>query len=93
MAYQIAFDLEDSATQDFLLKITQDLPATKKTEANEMDTDDAPSDPNNDSFSKIKTILSGEETIKLYLEFLYRKNHTDLLILKNTKVKGFNECV
>jgi len=85
MAYQIAFDLEDSATQDFLLKITQDLPATKKTEANEMDTDDAPSDPNNDSFSKIKTILSGEETIKLYLEFLYRKNHTDLLILKNTK--------
>ncbi|CAO3682175.1 unnamed protein product [Umbelopsis ramanniana] len=85
MAYQIAFDLEDSATQDFLLKIIQDLPATKKTEANEMDTDDAPSDPNNDSFSKIKTILSGEETIKLYLEFLYRKNHTDLLILKNTK--------
>lgn len=93
MAYQIAFDLEDSATQDFLSKVTQDLPATKKTEANEMDTDDAPSDPKNDSFSKIKTILSGEETIKLYLEFLYRKNHTDLLILKNTKVKTFNECV
>ncbi|KAI8582370.1 hypothetical protein K450DRAFT_228638 [Umbelopsis ramanniana AG] len=85
MAFQIAFDLEDSATQDFLLKVIQDLPATKKTEANEMDTDDAPTDPNNDSFSKIKTILSGEETIKLYLEFLYRKNHTDLLILKNTK--------
>ncbi|KAI9285712.1 armadillo-type protein [Umbelopsis sp. AD052] len=85
MAYQIAFDLEDSATQDFLQKVIQDLPATKKTDANEMDTDDAPADPNNDSFSKIKTILSGEETIKLYLEFLYRKNHTDLLILKNTK--------
>ncbi|KAG2187164.1 hypothetical protein INT44_004836 [Umbelopsis vinacea] len=85
MAYQIAFDLEDSATQDFLQKVIQDLPATKKSDANEMDTDDAPADPNNDSFSKIKTILSGEETIKLYLEFLYRKNHTDLLILKNTK--------
>ncbi|KAH8555091.1 armadillo-type protein [Umbelopsis sp. PMI_123] len=85
MAYQIAFDLEESATQDFLLKVIQDLPATQKPEGNEMDTDDAPIDPNNDRFSKIKTILSGEESIKLYLEFLYRKNHTDLLILKNTK--------
>ncbi|KAG2183158.1 hypothetical protein INT43_006153 [Umbelopsis isabellina] len=87
MAYQIAFDLEESATQDFLLKIIQDLPATAKpaSSSNEMETDDTPTDPNQDRFAKIKTILSGEESIKLYLEFLYRKNHTDLLILKNTK--------
>lgn len=87
MAYQIAFDLEESATQDFLLKIIQDLPATAKpaNTSTEMETDDTPTDPNQERFAKIKTILSGEESIKLYLEFLYRKNHTDLLILKNTK--------
>lgn len=87
MAYQIAFDLEESANQDFLLRIIQDLPATAKpaNSSNEMETDDTPTDPNQDRFAKIKTILSGEESIKLYLEFLYRKNHTDLLILKNTK--------
>lgn len=44
--------------------------------------------PKNDTpFQKIKSILSGEESIRLHLEFLYRNNHTDLLILKNTKVK------
>lgn len=90
MAYQIAFDLEESATQDFLLKVIKDLPATKKLDANEMETDDTPSGSNDERFEKIKTILSGVESIKLYLEFLYRKNHTDLLILKNTKVGVFN---
>ncbi|CAO3669707.1 unnamed protein product [Umbelopsis vinacea] len=85
MAYQIAFDLEESATQDFLLKVIQDLPATKKADTNEMETDEGPNDSNDDRFAKIKTILSGVESIKLHLEFLYRKNHTDLLILKNTK--------
>lgn len=39
------------------------------------------------SYSKVRSILSGEETIRLNLEFLYRNNHADLLILKNTKVK------
>lgn len=33
---------------------------------------------------RVVTILSGEESIKLYLEFLYRNNKADLLILKNT---------
>ena len=40
-----------------------------------------------EAFKKIRSILSGEETIRLNLEFLYRNNNTDLLILKNTKVK------
>lgn len=34
---------------------------------------------------KIHNILSGEMAIKLYLEFLYRNNKTDLLILTSTK--------
>lgn len=31
--------------------------------------------------------MSGQESVKLYLEFLKRNNKTDLLILKNTKVR------
>lgn len=39
----------------------------------------------NQKIEKLKTILSGETTINLYLDFLFRNNHTDLLILKNIK--------
>lgn len=38
-------------------------------------------------FDKIKAILSGQEPVKLFLEFLRKNNKTDLLILKNTKVE------
>jgi hypothetical protein len=34
---------------------------------------------------RLKTILSGESSINLNLDFLCRNNHTDLLILKNIK--------
>ncbi|RUP51626.1 hypothetical protein BC936DRAFT_146875 [Jimgerdemannia flammicorona] len=87
MAYQIAFDLEENATQDFLHKVSNDLasaPAEERpVDGDAMDTDEA--NKPTDKFSKIRSILSGEESIKLHLEFLYRNNHTDLLILKNTK--------
>lgn len=33
----------------------------------------------------LSNILSGEVTIDLRLQFLIRSNHTDMLILKNTK--------
>ncbi|ORX50506.1 26S proteasome regulatory complex, non-ATPase subcomplex, Rpn2/Psmd1 subunit [Hesseltinella vesiculosa] len=80
MAYQIAFDLEENATQDFLSKVASHLPS-----ASEATDGDEPMQETRDPFKKIKAILSGEESIRLYLEFLYRNNHTDLLILKNTK--------
>ena len=34
----------------------------------------------------VDNILSGEKTVALHQEFLIRNNHTDLQILKNTKV-------
>ncbi len=34
----------------------------------------------------VDTVLSGEVTVALHQEFLIRNNHTDLQILKNTKV-------
>lgn len=36
--------------------------------------------------TKLMTILSGDMTIDLHLQFLIRNNKTDLLVLKNTKV-------
>ncbi|CAB4395122.1 uncharacterized protein OCT59_026377 [Rhizophagus irregularis] len=94
MAYQIAFDLEDNATQEFLQKVGSELPVTstitsthEKSDSEAMETDDQEysTSPTDEKYAKIQRILSGEESIKLHLEFLYRNNHTDLLILKNTK--------
>ncbi|KAI8643891.1 armadillo-type protein [Parasitella parasitica] len=84
MAYQISFDLEENATQEFLSKVAAELPVEPETENTEMSTEEEK--PKNDTpYKKIKSILSGEESIRLHLEFLYRNNHSDLLILKNTK--------
>ena len=38
-------------------------------------------------YDKIREILAGQESVKLYLEFLKRNNKTDMLILKHTKVR------
>ncbi|ORX85159.1 26S proteasome regulatory complex, non-ATPase subcomplex, Rpn2/Psmd1 subunit, partial [Basidiobolus meristosporus CBS 931.73] len=92
MAYQIAFDLEENATQDFLRQVASALPQDEPEPAaggqsdNSMDVDEKAnllSVPT--VYKNIRTILAGEQSIKLHLEFLFRNNHTDLLILKNTK--------
>ncbi|CAG8448243.1 2744_t:CDS:10 [Cetraspora pellucida] len=93
MAYQIAFDLEENATQEFLQRVINELPIgsssstrNEKQDGEAMETDDTESASQPDEkYVRIRNILSGEESIKLHLEFLYRNNHTDLLILKNTK--------
>ncbi|KNC97437.1 proteasome regulatory particle base subunit RPN2 [Spizellomyces punctatus DAOM BR117] len=92
IAYQIAFDLEENATQDFLQKVVAALPAAAEGTQDSMETDEEKQPllkeeplPNAECFNKIRHILSGELSIRLYLEFLVRNNHTDLLILKNSK--------
>lgn len=135
MAYQIAFDLYESATQQFLQRIMASLrktaPLPIKTEkekekekkdaaaaevkkeetkdaAEKMDTGAAASPPAatetatappeppvkeltetekklQERVTKLNTILSGDTTIALHLQFLIRNNKTDLLVLKNTK--------
>ncbi len=37
-------------------------------------------------FDKLRSIFTGQESVKIYLEFLKRNNKTDHLILKHTKV-------
>ncbi|WFD29209.1 proteasome regulatory particle base subunit [Malassezia sp. CBS 17886] len=74
LVYQIAFDLVDSATQEFLKIVQTDLRQKYARSA------DAPP-----GVAKVQHILSGEETIRLYREFLQHANHADLAVLKGTK--------
>ncbi|TFY64407.1 hypothetical protein EVJ58_g2635 [Rhodofomes roseus] len=71
LAYQMAFDLVEGGAQDYLESVRKELPEGE-----------------GDSkaiYDKLRRILLGQESIKLYLEFLKRNNKTDMLILKNTK--------
>ncbi|XP_005095836.1 26S proteasome non-ATPase regulatory subunit 1 [Aplysia californica] len=131
MAYQIGFDLYESATQQFLQRVQAALrvaapapisapptlntkkPAAEKSESKEkekeesMETDEGEAAPAPATESKpptrdlsslsseekeqqgrierLHTILGGETTIFLRLQFLIKNNKTDMLILKNTK--------
>ncbi|ESO95352.1 hypothetical protein LOTGIDRAFT_206376 [Lottia gigantea] len=122
MAYQIGFDLYESALQQFRQRIQAALRAAApapipdgtsvKKEEKEKDTamdtseegtkpiqatsDSAPAPIKEENLSesdkklqdrlvKLHTILGGETTIYLHLQFLVKNNKTDSLILKNTK--------
>ncbi|XP_061717782.1 26S proteasome non-ATPase regulatory subunit 1 [Cydia pomonella] len=118
MAYQIAFDLYDSATQQFLGRVLQALRSTapipsalggkpqpqggpfpETSTAMEVDTPAEESkkpvrdiESLNDEekehqrrVEKLISILGGDVSIGLQLQFLIRSNHADMLILKNTK--------
>lgn len=98
MACQVAFDFEENATQDFLAKILGliqkgEESTGKPARAAEGEGEDMPllvessssSSDEAEAFKKIRTILTGKLSIRLYLEFLVRNNHTDVTILKNTK--------
>ncbi|CAA7258713.1 unnamed protein product [Cyclocybe aegerita] len=71
LAYQLAFDLVEGGSQDFLETLRTQLPQG-----------DEKSQP---VYDKLRNILTGKESVKFYREFLKRNNQTDLLILKNTK--------
>ncbi|XP_012276882.1 26S proteasome non-ATPase regulatory subunit 1 [Orussus abietinus] len=124
MAYQIAFDLYESATQQFLGRVLQALRATAPIPgalmvkpiikpvvkvATDVASDsttaeaDSAAVPSEEKFQRsvdslnaeereqqervdaLSSILGGEVSIDLHLQFLIRSNHTDMLILKNTK--------
>ncbi|POR39068.1 26S proteasome regulatory subunit rpn2, partial [Tolypocladium paradoxum] len=100
-AYQIAFDLYDNGTQEFLGKVLASLPSGKLPERDEdgdkpketesllENQQDTPEDELSEHVAKvyrnIRSILDGSKTIRLNLEFLYRNNHTDLSILNKVR--------
>lgn len=79
-AYQMAFDLESSSTQQFLQLVIIALPESKS--ADQVQTSDQDS---TKALTNIKSILSGTKSIKLYLEFLYRNNKADFQILNKIR--------
>lgn len=116
MAYQIAFDLYESATQQFLGQVLQALKATApipsalisnlkpqginkddkaKTETAEpveaaktersLESLNEAEKSHQKNLEKLVSILSGEVSIDLQLQFLIRSNHADLQILRGTK--------
>ena len=72
-AYQVAFDLESSATQQFLQQVTDALPELKSGDGAEV-------------VKKLRQILSGSTSISLNLEFLKRNDRADRAILDKIKV-------
>lgn len=91
IAYQIAFDLAETASQEFLEAVRTNLKGGDGIEAAEgaaaAGTVVAAKEGSELHRERVVSILTGEESIRLYLEFLYRNNHADLLILKGTKVR------
>jgi 26S proteasome regulatory subunit N2 len=94
IAYQIAFDLAESATQEFLESVRK-LLQEKGGEANQgtvakvedtaMNGGEKESSTMATCIDRIRSILLGEESIQLYLDFLQGSNQADLTILKATK--------
>lgn len=100
-AYQIAFDLYDNGTQEFLGKVLASLPsgeAPKEKPAAEdnaegesllanqqEDPEDELSEETAKAYRNIRSILDGSKTIHLNLEFLYRNNRTDPTILNKVR--------
>ncbi|KAI6781300.1 26S proteasome regulatory subunit N2 [Emericellopsis cladophorae] len=98
-AYQIAFDLYDNGTQEFLGKVLASLPAqpAAKRESNSEATENEGLLADQGSseeelpegtakvYGNIREILDGSKTIRLNLEFLYRNNRNDSSILNKVR--------
>ncbi|KAK8145178.1 proteasome regulatory particle base subunit [Beauveria asiatica] len=99
-AYQIAFDLYDNGTQEFLGNVISSLPFEEPPNPEDKENEDKPESapllqnrqespesetPQDVAFRNIRSILDGSKTIRLNLEFLYRNNHTDLSILNKVR--------
>ncbi|KAF9022936.1 26S proteasome regulatory complex non-ATPase subcomplex Rpn2/Psmd1 subunit [Hymenopellis radicata] len=71
LSYQLAFDLVEGGARDYLDTVRSELPEGDET--------------TKPIFDKLRSIFTGQESVKIYLEFLKRNNKTDHLILKHTK--------
>lgn len=72
LAYQLAFELEDNASQQFLTQVTEALPTSGNEE-------------HRAALATIGVILSGRTTVEVSLEFLYKQCKSDINILRRAK--------
>ena len=73
VAFQIAFDVVEKESQTF----TQAVIAQSTTEAEALE--------DKTKFEKLLTILKGNINERLYLQFLKKNNHTDMLLINQVK--------
>lgn len=100
MAYQLAFDLYESATQQFLNKVKNlikaliiNIPSQETMETDSTTSEVVKQEPQEvelknefkEQIDKLLLILSGEITINVNMQFLIKNNHSDLLVLKTIK--------
>ncbi|CAI5445836.1 unnamed protein product [Caenorhabditis angaria] len=72
VGYQIAFDLYENASQGFVDKVLRRFAALEKT------ADPIP-------IERVISILNGHETVKAYLDFFVRHNHTDPILMEEIR--------
>lgn len=82
MAFQIAFDIYESATQQFVNRVIKLL---KTAESNVTSDGISETDTKILNIQKLTAILSGSETILLHMQFLSKNDMADKVILKQTK--------
>uniref|UniRef100_A0A158P7U3 26S proteasome non-ATPase regulatory subunit 1 n=1 Tax=Angiostrongylus cantonensis TaxID=6313 RepID=A0A158P7U3_ANGCA len=100
IAYQIAFDLYENASQQFNTQVLEtyanlhqpssSTPTSKQkassiSEGSSEQREASPKPEESAPMSRLKAILRGEETVKHHMQFLIKNNHTDMLILKEMK--------
>ncbi|CAB3402392.1 unnamed protein product [Caenorhabditis bovis] len=71
LAYQIAFDLYENASQRFLDRVLHKFGLLESPDPIPME--------------RVHSILNGHETIKAYLDFFVRHNHTDSILLEEIR--------
>ncbi|KRY11990.1 26S proteasome non-ATPase regulatory subunit 1, partial [Trichinella patagoniensis] len=95
-AYQIAFDLFDSASHQYLtgmLKCISPSEVEEKSDKTNVENSDSKNKPKEENakseeelqLEPLRRILSGELTIFAHMQFLIKNNRADLQILKNIK--------
>jgi 26S proteasome regulatory subunit N2 len=88
IALQIAFDLASSATQEFLHRVQNHLPQSSQIPNGQDSThDELPESDqiHSKDITQLIQILSGEITIGMNIDFLFRSNKTDMVILNRIR--------
>ncbi|EDQ88303.1 uncharacterized protein MONBRDRAFT_32955 [Monosiga brevicollis MX1] len=96
IAFQLCFELNKGARQNFVQQVRAALSAAVNGGAETTAMDQSADTGDKDIAAAVKrmdSILSGDITLTLHVDFLSRNNHSDLLLLKNLKDQTPNSMI